>query len=80
MSHYFLSPSNNSSNSSRASSVAPSERLRCYNSLLLNPRPFTVEEAQQRVKDNPDLDAGVLHNIIRGIRTYSSQRSLISQV
>jgi hypothetical protein len=73
MSHYSLSPSNMSPNSSSASSVAPSERLRRYDSLLPHPRPFTVKEVQQRIEDNPDLDVGVLHNLIKGIRTYPSQ-------
>jgi hypothetical protein len=80
MFHYSLSPFNNSLNLSRASFVALSERLRHYDSSLPNPRPFTIEEAQQRVEDNPDLDVKVLCNIIRGIRTYPSQHSLIAQV
>jgi hypothetical protein len=53
--------------------MAPSERLRCYNSAVPSPSPFTIEEVQQRVEGNPDLDMGVLRNLIRGIRTYSSQ-------
>jgi hypothetical protein len=73
MSHYSLSPSNNSPASSRASSVALSERLRHYNSAVPSPSPFTVEEVQQRVEGDPDLNVGVLHNLIRGIRTYPSQ-------
>jgi hypothetical protein len=80
MSHYSISPSNNSPTSSRASSMALSERLKCYDSALPSPRPFTIEEVQQRVEGNPDLDVGVLHNLIRGIRTYPSQCSLITQV
>jgi hypothetical protein len=80
MSHYSLSPFNNSPASLRASFVAPSERLRRYDLVIPSPRPFTVEEVQQRVKGNPDLDMGVLCNLIRGIRTYPSQHSLIAQV
>jgi hypothetical protein len=80
MSHYSISPSNNSPSQSRESSVVPSERLRHYDSLPPNPGPFTVKEVQQKVKDNPNLDARVLHNIIRGIQTYPSQCSLIAQV
>jgi hypothetical protein len=80
MSHYSVSPSNNSPTSLRASSMAPSKRLRHYNLALLSPRPFTIEEVQQRVKGNPDLNVGVLYNLIRGIRTYPLQCSLIAQV
>jgi hypothetical protein len=80
MSHYSLSPSNNSLTSLRASSVAPSERLRHYNLALPSPGPFTIKEVQQQVEGNPDLNMGVLHNLIRGIRTYPSQCSLITQV
>jgi hypothetical protein len=80
MSHISLSPSNNSPASSRVSSMAPSKRLRRYDSVIPSPGPFTVEEVQQRVKSNPDLDAGVLQNLIQGIRSYPSQHSLITQV
>jgi hypothetical protein len=80
MSHLSISPSNNSLASSRASSMVPSKRLRRYGSAIPSPGPFTVEEVQQRVKNNPNLDAGVLRNLIRGIRSRPSQRSLIAQV
>jgi hypothetical protein len=80
MSHYSLSPSNNSLALSRASSMAPSERLRHYDLVIPSPGPFTIEEVQQRVKGNPDLNVGVLRNLIRGIRGYPSQCSLIAQV
>jgi hypothetical protein len=80
MSHVSVSPSNNSPASSRASSMAPSKRLRRYGMAIPSPGPFTIKEVQQRIQDDPDLDAGVLQNLIRGIRSHPSQQSLIAQI
>jgi hypothetical protein len=58
----------------------PSKRLRQFASSLPALGPFTIEKAQQKVNDNPDLEAEVLCNIIKGIQTYPFQCSLITQV
>jgi hypothetical protein len=60
--------------------MVPSKRLRRYGSAIPSPGPFTVQKVQQRVEDNPNLDAGVLRNLVWGIKSHPSQCSLITQV